>query len=76
MKKQSFTVVYSYVWEVSFANHYKFTKCGKMINGRTGIELKQKLNGYTRGYNIKGKFYSLKSLRCNLIKIKKTNTPF
>ena len=76
MRKQSFTVVYSYVWEVSFANHYKFTKCGKMINGRTGRELKKKLNGYTKGYNIGSKFYSIKSLRTHLIRIQKIEIPF
>jgi hypothetical protein len=67
---------YSYIWYIDFAENYVFTKEGRCFNLLTGKQIKQCLHGYTVGYNIKGKFYSLKTLRTHLIKIKKTNCPF
>jgi hypothetical protein len=64
------------IWMLDFAENYQFDKLGKCYNVTTGREIKQTVVGYTLGFCIKGKFYSIKRLRRSLVKIEKTNCPF
>ena len=57
-------------WFINGQPNYCFAENKKLYNRTTGFEVKQVLKGgYTRGYNLKGKFYSLKKLRPLLRKI-------
>lgn len=69
-------VSYNLVWQISFADEYKFTKCGKCFNTKRGTQLKQCYNGGSIGYNIRSKFYSATTLRKYLEKIPEINYPF
>ena len=64
------------VWQLNFADNYQFDKKGNCYNVRSGKQLKQTVIGYTVGYCIKGKFYSLTRLRQSLVKIEKQDCPF
>lgn len=67
---------YNLKWQLSFAPEYKFTPCGKCINMKRGKEIKRVLVGYSVGYCIKGKFYTLNKLRGELQKITEIYCPF
>jgi len=60
---------YDLVWQLSFANNYQFTSKGVCVNVATNRVIKKTVVGYTVGYNIKGRFRSLKQLRSQLVKI-------
>lgn len=62
---------YDLVWQLSIANNYQFTSKGVCVNVATNRVIKKTVVGYTVGYNIKGRFRSLKSLRVQLVKINK-----
>lgn len=74
----SITIVNTYElkWTLSFAPEYQFTKCGKCINVKRGKEVRKILNGYSVGFCIKGKFYTLEKLRKSLTKIEDKICPF
>ena len=63
------SVTYTLYYQLKFANWYKWTKCGMCFNIRTCRQIKQVYNSGCIGYNIKGRFYSLKYLRTQLEKI-------
>jgi len=67
---------YTLVWELDFAPEYKWTKCGKCFNTKTGKKLKQSYNKGSIGYNIHSKFVSLTRLRGHLRKIEEKEIPF
>ena len=73
----SFTVTYSTYFRLKNYNEYEFTKCGLCFNAKTGRNIK-KVSTKTGciGYNIRGKFKSLYSLRPTLEKIPKEECPF
>lgn len=70
------SVDYTLVYQLNFANEYKFTKCGMCFNTKRGKRLKQCYNSGSIGYNIKSRFYSLKYLRTRLEKIEDNTCPF
>jgi len=70
------SVSYSYKYCISFAENYKFTTCGLCINSKTGRLIKKVYNSGSIGFNIQGKFYSLKKLRLFLIKETTEKLPF
>ena len=70
------SISYAYNYQLDFAPNYKFTKCGLCINSKTGKVIKKVYNSGSKGYNIKGKFYSLNKLRPHLQKVKNVNLPF
>ena len=71
------SINYTLVFELKNYPEYKFTKCKKCINSKTSRIIKQVYNNGCIGYNIRGKFKSLHSLRNQLIKIKqKEQLPF
>jgi hypothetical protein len=64
----SISITYHYKYRIDFAPEYVFS--GKRcFNLKRGKEIKKVLHGYTLGFNIKGKFYSLAYLRTHLVKI-------
>jgi len=71
------SVSYSLIWEFSLLPYYKWSKCGKLINCRTGRIIKKVLNG-SIGYWIAGDFYSLTKLKKEnlVVKITKSECPF
>ena len=71
-----FTRKVDLVWQINYAENYKFDKVGNCYNTKTGKQLKRTLIGYTEGYCIQGKFKSLTSLRKHLVKIKDVECPF
>lgn len=73
---QTISITYDLVWEVTFATHYKFSKCKKLFNCQRNKEIKKIMNGGSIGYCIGGKFYSLTFLRTKLQKIKINKVPF
>lgn len=71
------TESYNLKWQLKFAPNYKISTCGKIFNIKTGKELKKTINGgYSIGYWISSRFYTLKKLRNYLEIIKKTEVPF
>lgn len=70
------TKVYAMEFELKFAPHYQWSKCGKCFNSKTGREIKQTYKSRCIGYYIESKFYSLTYLRTKLQKIKKIECPF
>lgn len=63
------SITYTLVWQIKFAEYYKFTSCKKLVNCQTSKEIKKVMNGGSIGYCIKGKFYSLTYLRKHLEKM-------
>lgn len=76
MTKATKSVTYNFVWQIKNAERYKLTKDGKIVNCQTMQELKRVVNGYSIGYNINGRFYSLSKLRTMLEKIQDVDCPF
>ena len=70
------SITYTYKYRISFAPNYVFTTCGICVNMRTGRLIKKVYNSGSIGYNINGKFYSLKRLRNFLEKEAKIDLPF
>ena len=67
---------YSDKWRLKGYDNYAITECGKVINTKTEKFIKLCLKGYTKGYNIGGKFMKLKTIN-NLAYIPKEITlPF
>lgn len=38
---ETISINYAIKWEIDFAPHYKFTKCGKLVNTKTGKLIKK-----------------------------------
>lgn len=55
------TKVYAMEFELKFATHYNWSKCGKCFNIKTGREIKQSLKSRCIGYYIDTKFYFFSS---------------
>ncbi len=72
----SLSITYAYKYVLDFAPEYKFTKCGKCVNAKTGRQIKKVYNSRCLGYNIRGKFYSLTKLRKHLVIEQKIKLPF
>lgn len=70
------SITYTLIYEISFASHYKFTTCKKLINCQRCKEVKKVMNGGSIGYCIQSKFWTLKKLRPYLQKINKHKPPF
>ncbi|MFA5719983.1 MAG: hypothetical protein WC939_02855 [Acholeplasmataceae bacterium] len=73
---KTISISYALVWQIQDAKEYKWSKCGKCFNTKTNKELKQVYNSRCLGYNIKGKFRSLKQIRKQLVKIEEVECPF
>lgn len=62
------TIKYICKYRLNFAQNYVFSG-DKCFNSKTNREIKQVYNNGSIGYNINGRFHSLKSLKPNLEKI-------
>ena len=65
-----------YRWNLTFAPHYKWDKINRLINTKTGREIKKCVNGYSVGYYIKGRFYTIATLRKHIAKVEPVKCPF
>ena len=70
------SISYAVLYQLDFANEYKFTKNKECFNNKTGRKIKQVYKNRCIGYNIRGKFYSLTKLKKHLVKPIKETTPF
>jgi len=70
------SVNYSLKWQFTLDHKYQWSKCGKLINVRTGNIIKKAYNSGSIGYWLNGKFYTLTKLRSLLITIPKEYIPF
>ena len=73
---QSISKRYTLVWQLKDATEYKFTRCKKCFNAKTGKQLKMIMVGGSIGFCIKGNFRTLQSIRAKLEKIEKQFCPF
>jgi hypothetical protein len=72
----SISVNYALKWQCKFAPQYKWSKCKKLFNTRTGRQIRKVLNGGSIGYWIAGDFYTIDKLRDSLELIPKQHCPF
>ncbi len=70
------SISYTLKWQCKFAHHYKWSKCGKLFNVKTGNQIKKTLNGGSIGYWIGCKFYTINKLRQQVELIQKETCPF
>jgi hypothetical protein len=70
------SITYVLKWELKTSLNYKWSECGKCFNSKTGMQIKQVVNGRSIGYCINGKFQSLSTLRKEMQLIKKKDCPF
>lgn len=66
----------SFKWKLDFNDNYRWTTDNELYNIKTMRKIKKTINGYSVGYWICGKFYTLNNLKKHLIKIQKTILPF
>ena len=57
----------TFKWKLSFNDSYKWTQEGELYNSQTMRKIKKTVNGYSIGYWISGKFYTIKNLRKFLV---------
>jgi len=66
----------TFKWKLSFNDNYQWSNENKLYNVKTMREIKKTVNGYSIGYWINKKFYTLENLRKQLVKIEKLDYPF
>jgi len=69
-EKRDLSLLYPKIWEIKGNNDYYFTYGNLLINSRTNRKSKKIVKGgYSTGYNLNGKFITLKKLRSMLKKV-------
>ena len=63
-------------WHILNEPNYFISDKNKVYNYKSVKCLQMQLKGYTKGYYLSGRFYSLNKLRPLLIKPKKEDCPF
>ena len=63
-------------WHIKNEPNYFVDDKNKVYNLKTGKAIQMQLKGYTKGFYLSGKFYSLIKLRPLLVKYKKEYCPF
>ena len=66
---------YDSKWQIVGMPEYQFAK-KRLFNVKRGKEVKRVLKGYTIGYNLRGKFYSINSIKKMVEKVTKEDCPF
>jgi hypothetical protein len=66
---------YEAKWMVGVMPEYQFAK-KKLFNVKRGKEVKKVLKGYSVGYNLRGKFYTLKQIQKMIKPVEKIECPF
>jgi len=56
-------------WKLDFNSDYSWATNGKLYNTKTMREIKKTVNGYSVGYWIGKRFWTLPNLRKHLVKI-------
>ena len=69
-------VSYIAKWQLKDKPQYKWTECKKLINTKTGNEIKKTLKGMVAGYWIGKEFISLDKLKLNIELIPKKDNSF
>ena len=59
----------AFKWKLDFNSDYQWTNSGKLYNTKTMREIKKTVNGYSVGYWIGKRFWTLPNLRKHLVKI-------
>jgi len=67
---------YKAKWRHNHFNHYVWTECKKLINSKTGKEIKKTIKGGKAGYYINRDFKSLDELKNQIELIQKDFCPF
>lgn len=63
-------VIYRVKWRLKDKPHYMWTECKKLINGKTGREIKRTIKGAQAGYWIGKEFIKLNDLKNRIELIK------
>ena len=63
-------------WKLDFSDLYQWTSENELYNVKTMRKINKTLNGYSVGYWIAGKFYTVNNLRKYLVKIENKHLPF
>jgi hypothetical protein len=63
-------------WNIKNEYNYFVASDNNVYNLKTKKKLQMQLKGYTKGYYLSGRFYSLIQLRKLLVKINKIKCPF
>lgn len=71
----SITNTYDCKYQIKGMPEYQFAK-KKLFNMQRGKEIKKVLNGYTVGYNLRGKFYSMQKIKTMIEPVEKFICPF
>ncbi len=69
------TSTYNSKWQIKGMPEYQFAK-KKLFNAKRNREVKKVLKGYTVGYNLRGKFYSLNAIKKMVVRIGDKDCPF
>jgi hypothetical protein len=67
---------YKSKWRHKVLHHYVWTECKKLINLKTGKEIKKTINGGKAGYYINRNFVSIEKLKSEIELIQKEFCPF
>ena len=70
------SITYDGVYTIKGQPNYVVTNNGEIINVKTNHILKRQVKGYSIGYWIQKKFYTLSALRMKLEIIKEVECPF
>jgi hypothetical protein len=76
IKSIIYSGVVTIVWEINGVPDYGFGKDKQLYNLKTSKRLTRTVKGYTQGYYIKGKFYTLNKLKPLLIRPTNFDVPF
>lgn len=63
-------------WQIKDLPQYKWSECKRLINTKTGIEIRKVVNGGSIGYWIGNKFITLNKLKQMVELIPKPKCPF
>ena len=66
---------YEAKWMIGEMPEYQFAK-RKLFNVKRGKEVKKVLRGYSVGYNLRGKFYTLEKIKKMIKPVEKIECPF
>ena len=72
---KDYTFIYIAKWEIEGFNHYGFLADKRLFNYKTNRFSKKVMRNYSIGYNLDGKFYTLKKMQklTSLIQLSSSN---
>jgi hypothetical protein len=74
MQLTDYQFIYIPKWSIKSYDYFYFTTENKLYNSRTNRILKKRVKCSSVGYELDGKFITLKNLKPLLVKVKKQNT--